>query len=32
LKLERAASMAHNTPVPRETIEAHLSGLRGRQR
>ena len=32
LKLERAASMAHNTPVPRETIEARLAGLRGRQR
>jgi enoyl-CoA hydratase len=32
LRLEREASMAHNTPVPREAIEARLATLRGRQR
>lgn len=32
LRLERAASMAHNTPVPREAIEARLAALRGRKR
>lgn len=31
LRIERAASIAHNTPVGRDAIDARLAGLRGRR-
>jgi len=32
LRIERAASMANNIPVPRADIDARLARLRGRKR